>query len=473
MSSDLSPFLQRLQSSLAELAHPTSGSPYVVAYSGGVDSHVLLYSCRELGLPVRAVHIHHGLQKVADHWVRHCQQICAGLDIEFDVIYVDARAQSGNRQSPEEAARIARYDALYSNLRDGECLLTAQHMNDQAETLFLQLMRGAGAAGLAGMPAQALRERNMHLRPLLNFTRDELESFAYDNALDWVDDPSNQDTNLDRNFIRQQILPMLESRWPEVTARLSSAARLQADNLDVIESMAATDLANCIRVWQPVTAASLYDVLSGISIDQLLALPAARQLNVLRYWIIDSLTKGVSSHRSISPTRKLLMEISGSMLSAQRDAEPKILFSDVEFRRYQNRLYIIRERSEPTGDSEPLILSMTQPVRMADIKICLLRSDLPGQGLAAQVVDKALTVKYRQGGEELKPAGRSHSQRLKKLLQENDIPPWDRSRLPLFYLGDELVAVADLLIADAYQAAADEQGWRIVFEQAGPATAES
>jgi len=467
MSSDPSRFLQRLQSSLADLPRPVAGLPYVVAYSGGVDSHVLLYACRELGLHVRAVHIHHGLQKVADHWVKHCQQICDGLDVELDVIYVDARVQPGNRRSPEEAARIARYDALYTNLHDGECLLTAQHMNDQAETLFLQLMRGAGAAGLAGMPAQALRGRGMHLRPLLNFARDELESFAYDNALDWVDDPSNQDTNLDRNFIRQQILPMLESRWPEVTSRLSSAARLQADNLALIETMAATDLANCIRVWQPVTAASLYDVLSVISVDQLLALPAARQLNLLRYWIIETLTQGVSGHRSISPTGKLLMEISGSILSAQQDAEPRILFSGVEFRRYRNNLAIIRQRTEPAGDSEPLILSTTEPVRMGDIEISLVKPGLPGQGLDPQIVGKALTVRYRQGGEEIKPAGRSHSQRLKKLLQDYNVPPWDRASLPLFYLGDELVAVADLFIADAYKAAADEQGWCIEFEQNG------
>jgi tRNA(Ile)-lysidine synthase len=346
-------------------------------------------------------------------------------------------------------------------------------MNDQAETLFLQLMRGAGAAGLAGMPAQAIRDRGMHLRPLLNFSRDELESFAYDNALDWVDDPSNQDTNLDRNFIRQQILPMLESRWPEVTSRLSSAARLQADNLELIESIAATDLANCIRVWQPVTAASVYDVLSVISIDHLLALPAARQLNLLRYWIIETLTQGVKGHRAISPTRKLLMEISGSMLSAQKDAEPRILFSGVEFRRYQDNLAIIRQRVEPTLHNEPLTLSPTESAHMGDTKISLIRSASPGQGLAPRIADKTLMLKYRQGGEELKPAGRAHSQRLKKLLQDNNIPPWDRGSLPLFYLGDELVAVADLFIADACKAADDEQGWCIVFEQAGQMHAQS
>ena len=155
------------------------------------------------------------------------------------------------------------------------------------------------------------------------------------------------------------------------------------------------------------------------------------------------------------------------MLCAQQDAEPRILFSGVEFRRYQNNLAVIRQRVEPAGDSEPLSLSTTGSVRMGDTIITLVKSDLPGQGLAPKIVDKALTVKYRQGGETLKPAGRSHSQRLKKLLQDNNIPPWDRASLPLFYLGDELVAVADLLIADAYKAADDEQGWCIDFEQAG------
>jgi len=181
-------FLKRFQSSLESLYDLPVGSKYVIAYSGGIDSHVLLYCCAKLKLPVRAIHIHHGLQDVADEWVDHCRNICEQLDIYLDVVSVDAKQQDG--QSPEESARNARYAALHDNLQDCDCLITAQHQNDQAETLLLQLFRTASAAGLSAMPERKQLGGCLHIRPLLSFLRVEIEVFAKENRLHWIEDQS-------------------------------------------------------------------------------------------------------------------------------------------------------------------------------------------------------------------------------------------------------------------------------------------
>ena len=212
-------FVKRFQQALESLS-PLAEIPeatnlrYVVAFSGGVDSHVLLHCAKQLRLPVRAVHIHHGLQKVADDWVLHCQSVCQQLDIPLHVVFVDAQKKSG--ESPEESARKARYQALHEDMKAGECLLTAQHLNDQAETLLLQLFRSASSAGLSSMPVYRQFGVYTHARPLLSFSREDIEHYAAENNLRWIEDPSNKDVSIERNFLRNDILPELKKHWPEV-----------------------------------------------------------------------------------------------------------------------------------------------------------------------------------------------------------------------------------------------------------------
>jgi tRNA(Ile)-lysidine synthase len=456
-------FLRRFQTSLESLYPLPESACYVVAYSGGVDSHVLLHCCKQLSVPLRAVHVHHGLQSVADYWVNHCRNICTALDVPLDVIYVDAKQKRG--QSPEEAARKARYDALHENLSEGDCLLTAQHLNDQAETLLLQLFRTASTAGLSAMPECRQFGEHVHIRPLLSFSRMEIENFAEENGLHWIEDPSNQDINFDRNYIRTNLIPLLEARWPEIINQLSKVASLQASNLQVLEDMAAIDLANAIKILAFQSKVQAYDVVSVISIVNLKQLSTPRLFNVLRFWIINTIEGG---YTKTSPSRKLLEEIVKTVIFAQQDASPVIVFSGFEFRKYQNVLYLLKptllKSVFETVTKSEISWPARSPLIIPELNMRLMTVNKTGEGLTMSLLDEPLTIRFREGGESFHPADRQHSQSLKKLLQEAAVPPWERDMLPLLYYKDELVAVAGLWMAKKFSVKGSEAGWRIEVE---------
>ena len=464
-------FLKRFQRSLESLAseslsrkslaavRPSSEGlsvdepVYVVAYSGGVDSHVLLHCCKQLDIRVRAVHVHHGLQSVADYWVAHCLEICQAMDIALDVLYVDASPQRG--QSPEEAARSARYKALKENLKAGECLLTAQHRDDQAETILLQLLRTASTAGLAAMPASRAFGDGLHLRPLLDFSRGDIEAYADEQQLHWIEDPSNNDTAFDRNYLRSTIMPLLQERWPEVVPQMVTVAGLQSNNLRVLDDMAAIDLANVSAVSRPRFQAFSYDIVSMLSLDKLMQLSSPRLLNLLRYWIIQTVG---------APTRKLLSEIETGLVQSQDDANPLIEYSGCQFRKYQGVLYLLRSR-QIEADSQPLSMaanwkpSSTRVMSIGGVQLRVIRHDVGG--IKQSLIDKEFTLRFRRGGERFHTSNRNRSQSLKKLLQEAGVPPWERDAMPLLYHGDELVAVIGYWVAKTCCAGRDETGWNV------------
>lgn len=446
-------FLKRFQTSLESLYQPSADKNYIVAYSGGVDSLVLLYCFKQIGASVRAVHVHHGLQAVADDWVEHCQDTCEQLEIPLDVIYVDAKQKQGT--SPEEAARNARYQALQNNLTQGECLVTAQHLNDQAETLLLQLFRSAGSAGLSSMPAYKQFGEYVHIRPLLSFTRKEIERFAGERDLRWIEDPSNQDTAFDRNFLRKDVLPLLENRWPELAAGLSTVASMQSNNLQVLEDMASIDLASAMVTRNSPLNVYVFGVVSMLSMDVLQRLSSPRLLNLLRYWIIVILES--------QPTRKLLEEIERSLINTQPDANPEIFFSGYAFRRYQETLYLIKIRDESKIKKEQS-WNPSSPIELSELNIQLSVEKTVSEGLSKDLLDETLTISYRKGGEKFHPAGRRHSQSLKKLFQEANVPPWERDVIPLVYLGDELIAVAGLWVSKGFAVGDGESGWVVGVE---------
>jgi len=453
-------FVKRFQNTLESLHSLPEDASYVVAYSGGVDSHVLLYCCKQLNLPVRAIHVHHGLQSVADDWVKHCQAVCDALNTPLDVIYVDARAVQG--QSPEEAARSVRYEALLRNLTNGDCLITAQHLNDQAETLLLQLFRTAGTAGLSAMPLSRRIGDYVHIRPLLSFSREEIVGFAQANDLRWIEDPSNDDVQFDRNFIRKNLVPLLETRWPEIIGKLSTVASLQANNLRVLEDMAAIDLANAIRTSEYQSKMRVYDVVSVLSIMQLKKLTSARLLNVLRYWIIKTTD---SQGAKNSPTRKLLEEIDRALINSQSDANPVIVFAGFEFRKYQDDLYLLKQVVDENFKHEltkEVGWNAVSPLTLPFLNIKLKVVKATGKGLKQDLLNEPLKISFRQGGEKFHPAERQHSQSLKKLLQEANVPPWERDTIPLLYFNDELIAVVGFWVCKKY--AANENAWVVDAE---------
>jgi len=440
-------FAKRFQHSLESLCAPIEKLNYVVAYSGGVDSHVLLLLCKELNISVRAVHVHHGIQDCADEWVKHCQNSCKELDVELDVIYVDANKKKG--ESPEETARNVRYQALQQCLLPDDVLLTAQHLDDQAETLLLQLFRSASSAGLSAMPATRTVGNHLHLRPLLSFSRNEIETFAKQNSLNWVEDPSNLDTAIERNFIRKNILPLLIERWPEVKSKLSTVASLQANNLDVLEDMAAIDLANALSV-SARSEVTIFEVVSVLSLDRLKLLSSSRLLNLLRYWIIKTL--------QIKPTKNLLEEIENSLINTKLDASPDITYSGFAFKKYQENLYLIKSNNVAANLKE-FGWNPSGPLDLSELNIQLTTQSSLNNGLSNKLLDESLHIRFRKGGEKFHPTGRRHSQSLKKLFQEGNIPPWERDVIPLVYLEDKLIAVCGLWVSQEFAVGTGESGW--------------
>jgi tRNA(Ile)-lysidine synthase len=446
-------FLQRFQSALESLYRLPVKSSYVIAYSGGVDSHVLLYCCAKLNVPVRAVHVHHGLQSVADEWVTHCKKNCEQLSVHLDIVYVDATQKKS--KSPEEAARDARYQALSDCLQEGDCLITAQHQNDQAETVLLQLFRTANTAGLSAMPDKKLIGEHVQIRPLLSFSRAELVNFALENNLQWIEDPSNQDKAFDRNYVRADILPRLIKRWPAMVTQLATVAELQSNNLSVLEDMAAIDLANVITEPDFQSIYCRYEVLSVLSIPLLTKLSDARLFNLLRYWVLSII--------DVSPTRNLLLELQKTLIEVQADANSVLTYAGFEYRKYQDKLFLLKKTSE-LDDMDIASWNPAIPLGLSGINIRMTAVKTMGAGLKLELLDEVLTIKFRQGGERFHPAYRQHSQRLKKLLQEEGVPPWERSSFPLLYYKGECVAVIGLWMAKHHVVDEDSEGWKIDAE---------
>jgi len=425
---------------LQQLRRYPNTSCYQVAFSGGLDSHALLHAlCKlraVLDAEIGAVHVNHGLQQDADHWESHCRQVCAGLQVPYVSLTVDGKARRG--ESPEAAARSARYTALADWLPAQHCLLTAQHQDDQAETLLLQLLRGSGVNGLAAMPAMTMLGAGRHLRPLLAVSRELLHQYAEANRLVWIEDPSNADAAFDRNYLRQQVLPVLRERWPAVASSLSRSASHCADAAQLLADLAEQDL----------------HALSGrentLSLTGLVALPHTRQGNVLRHWI--KLLAGKT------PSAAVLARIMNDVIGSRRDSEPCVRWGSFELRRYREELFLLRQAGSE-DQSAVLDWVLAGPLALPGKGGTLTTTPATGGGIrAAAVPDGRVRVTWRQGGEWCMPAGREHHHRLKKLFQEQGVPPWERSRIPLIYIQDRLAAVAGMWVCEPFQAGPAESG---------------
>lgn len=433
---------------LQALAVAPAARAYSVAFSGGLDSYVLLHAMSALrgalnGAELRAVHIHHGLHADADDWVRLCQQRCAALSVPLRVLRVDADALPG--QSPEAAAREARYRALASLMSAGDVLLTAHHRDDQAETLLLQLLRGCGPRGLAAMPVVAPFAAGTHIRPLLDVPRNDLLEYAQAGGLQWVEDSSNADVRFDRNFVRAEILPRLRSRWPAVADTLSRSARHCAEAAELLESLAVQDL----RTLGGTAPACL-------PVGALCAWPPPRRRNVLRHWL--------QVLRLPLPSSAQLERIMLDVLTAQADANPCVHWPGAEVRRYRGHVYAMRPLP-PVAKCAVIHWDVREPLCGSELMGCLRMRSVRGRGVTADLCAAGrVTVRFRQGGEACRPSGRHETHTLKKLLQEHGVPPWQRERLPLIYLDDQLAAVADLWVCEPFAAEGDAPGYCIEWQ---------
>jgi tRNA(Ile)-lysidine synthase len=454
----------QLRRRLLELEGDERVFRYLVGFSGGLDSTVLVHALKRAvddALPVIAVHINHGLHADADAWEEHCRRTAATLNVDFLSRHIEVMDHGG--AGIEAAAREKRYGAIEALMQRGDVLLSAHHEEDQAETLLLNLMRGSGLAGLAAIGARQPFGAGLLIRPMLGISRADIANYAREYGLKWVEDPANADLRFDRNFLRREILPRLRQRWPAVSRRLANSAGLAGEAARLQDDLARLDLASLLdlRADDGAETRADSDALRApdrLDIEGLRRLAPARQRNVLRYAIRACGLPQAPATR--------LRQVQDELLRAREDAAPLVTWRGAEVRRFRKKLYLLPERVlEPRAEDGMSLL--TDDGRAIDVGSALgtlrLQSLSPheGAGIDPLLVAKGLQLKFRTGGEKIRPYGRKETRPLKKLLQEQGVVPWMRQYVPLLYTGETLAAVADLWIAAD---CARDGGFRVCWE---------
>ncbi|MEK6216752.1 MAG: tRNA lysidine(34) synthetase TilS, partial [Boseongicola sp.] len=369
----------------------TAGRParYVIAFSGGLDSTVLAHALAQCsGVPVLTIHVDHALQTDSADWSEHCAQIAAALKIEFRSLPVDVQLESG--KGPEASAREARYAALHAELNDDDWLLSAHHREDQAETLLLNLIRGSGPAGVAGIGNIRRFGPGWLVRPMLNVDRADILQYATDQGLQWIEDPSNADRRFDRNFLRHDVLPRLMERWPDIAARLQRSAGHAGEASQLLIELAAIDLE------------FLGSCPARLPIDGLAELSAARQRNVIRFALRGL---GLST-----PPAMQVGRILNEVIPARVDAQPLVSWPGASVRRYRNGLYLLPENLAEAIETTSI---SGEKLELGDGLGTLHFEAGADIGISPELLAEGLTIKSRIGGEEFQPQGQLHTRKLK------------------------------------------------------------
>lgn len=428
---------------LRETLSKLSYKKYLIAFSGGLDSSVLLHLManwhqQDPNIHVTAIHVNHHLSPNAAIWMQDCLEVCALLKIPCIIENVEAKPNAN--ESPEAAAREVRYAALAKHLFSDTLLLTAHTQDDQAETVLLQLLRGSGVKGLSAMPILMPFAKSFLARPLLTISRIDVADYAAQQKLTWVEDESNQQLRYDRNYVRHKIMPLLQARWPQAHNTLSRVAKHCASADELLTELAEQD-------WLPCKGTQK----NTLSCQKLLILSQSRRFNLLRHWL--------QAQQFLLPSTAKLKQIELNVLHAKPDAEPLVSWDKVQVRRYRDDLYALaltNSGDTPLNISWDLQSALKLPGSFGTLIATLQIQD----GLYLPLGMK-LNVRFRRGGERCHPAGRSGSRSLKKLMQEWEIPPWRRNSVPLLYLEDELVGVVGHCIIESRKACAEQVGWNI------------
>ncbi|PCI80096.1 MAG: tRNA lysidine(34) synthetase TilS [SAR86 cluster bacterium] len=434
----------KLAVALNELA---STHKFLIGLSGGLDSVVLLHAMAKLrdqpgtNFQLRALHINHQLQDQAQSWEQYCLSLCARLDVECTSTKVEIAGSSGI----ENSAREARYHEFEAALLHDEELLLAHHRDDQMETLLLRLIRGSGTRGLSGIPRNRMLGASRLLRPLLDIDREELQSYAESEQLIWVEDHSNKDEGFDRNYCRHSLLPLIEARWPGYRESWSKSAVLASESEVLIQELAAIDLAESVAESESV-----------VSREKLLALSEPRRRNVLRHWLAGLGAKELGWNQLQQLSNEVLLGTSGQFIA-----------EDFQIFCFRERVYVLASQ-ELERDLEKIDLGILPGSPVAREVMLpgngrLRFGETQGGGICLDKLSN-LSVRYRQGGETCRLAGRP-SKTLKKILQESEIPPWLRGRIPLLYDGEDLAYIPGLGVSEGLAAQGSESGCIIEWEQ--------
>lgn len=430
---------------------------YWVAYSGGLDSSALLHALWTLGeplaAPLAALHIDHGLHADSKHWADHCAAFCDERGIPFQNLEIHLQPAPG--ESVEAAARFARYRALAACMQPDDMLLTAQHRDDQAETVLLQLLRGSGPAGLAAMPECIRFGPGWHARPMLALGRDAIRDYVEEQGLNWCEDPSNRNTRFDRNFLRNQVIPLLKTRWPGLDRTLSRSATHCAEAQALLDQWSEEALGELM-----VTG---FQGEAGLDLGRLLSRPLHRQKALLRAWI---------RHRGFAaPNAERLREILDQVRTARAERAPAVCWPGAELRRYQGILYLM----PPIPAADPTAVVQWAGEGGLELPAGLGRlTALPASsGIAVEAWrDGSIEVRFRRGGERCRAHPEQPERDLKALFQATGVPPWLRPSWPLIYIDGRLAAVAGLGVCTEFQASAGAPAIRVLWERRPGGTAE-
>lgn len=445
-----------LSTRLAQLLPQFPHLSACVAFSGGLDSTALLAALAQLrnrGLQVRALHVDHHLQPASRTWSAHCRRIARALGVPIRVLNITVARRPG--ESPEAAARRARYAALAAALKEHEVLLTAHHEDDQLETVLLQLLRGAGIAGLAAMPAVAAFAGTQLARPLLGVARADLLAWVQAQGLEWIEDESNARESFDRNYLRLRVLPLLRARWPAAAAAVARSARHAAEAQRLLDALGEGDAA----------AAA---VGAALSAKVLRRLSPERRRNALRSWIAAG---GV-----LTPSSRQLEELCGPLLAARADTQPFIAWEGARVRREADLLHLealapASARATPKGTVRRWRWTLSRPLALPQGSGTLELVAAARGPLDLQALPALLTVRTRGGGERLRPIRGGPRRTLKGLLQEARVPLEERARLPLIFAGATLVAAGERWLDASVQAGpASTHRGRIRWRTAHPKT---
>ena len=412
----------------------------LVAFSGGLDSTVLLHQlvqwrAQHPEVALRAIHIHHGLSPHADSWVQHCESVCMQWQVPLVVERVHLEDDG---LGIEAQARRARYQAFAQTLLPGEVLMTAQHLDDQCETFLLALKRGSGPAGLSAMGECSPFAGTQLIRPLLAQTREALEAWARQHELCWIEDESNQDDTYDRNFLRLRVTPLLQQRWPHFAQAVARSAALCAEQESLLDELLASDLADCITAH------------GTLLLVPLMMMSDVRRAALLRRWL--------AGLNAPMPSRDGLERIWQEVALAREDASPCFRLGEYEVRRYQSQLWWVKSVD---GQSETVIswlewkTPLTLPAGLGSVQL------ISAGELRMPQADEAVSIRFKAPGL-LHIVGRNGGRKLKKIWQEQGIPPWRRDTTPMLFYGETLIAAAGVFVTRE-GAAEDEEGVSLVW----------
>ena len=412
----------------------------LVAFSGGLDSTVLLHQlvqwrAQHPEVALRAIHIHHGLSPHADSWVQHCESVCMQWQVPLVVERVHLEDDG---LGIEAQARRARYQAFAQTLLPGEVLMTAQHLDDQCETFLLALKRGSGPAGLSAMGENSPFAGTQLIRPLLAQTREALEAWARQHELCWIEDESNQDDTYDRNFLRLRVTPLLQQRWPHFAQAVARSAALCAEQESLLDELLASDLADCITAH------------GTLLLVPLMMVSDVRRAALLRRWL--------AGLNAPMPSRDGLERIWQEVALAREDASPCFRLGEYEVRRYQSQLWWLKSVD---GQSETVIpwlewkTPLALPAGLGSVQL------ISAGELRMPQADEAVSIRFKAPGL-LHIVGRNGGRKLKKIWQEQGIPPWRRDTTPLLFYGETLIAAAGVFVTRE-GAAEDEEGVSLIW----------